>query len=143
MRRDYGIYQVGLKALVKKGNDFLFLKCKTRDSFQWDLPGGRIDDIEAEVPLKDILAREMREEGGINFRYTLGKPTFQFRRLFRQTGKVYVPITVYEATYVGGEVTISNEHDNHEGINPRTRGLFQHEFFAEEEYLAFKKYFSF
>ena len=61
MKRDYGIFHVGLKVLLKKENTYLFLK--TEPGY-FDLPGGRIDNVEYRTPLMNVLAREIREELG-------------------------------------------------------------------------------
>lgn len=43
-KRACAIYHVGLKVLLKKGDEFLFLTDAVGKHF--DLPGGRIDDVE-------------------------------------------------------------------------------------------------
>ncbi len=74
----FATYQVGLKILLKKEDKFLFLIDSSTGFL--DLPGGRIDEIEHETQLTEIIAREVNEELGENIKYKLGKPIFQFRR---------------------------------------------------------------
>ncbi len=138
MERTYATYHVGLKILLRKEDDFLFLRNPVNQRF--DLPGGRIDNIEDHVPLADVIAREVKEELGGNIRYELGKPVFQFRRHFESKG-VHVFLTVYEAEYLSGDIELSAEHSDFEWINPKQTELKEQYFINQEEYLAFKEYF--
>ena len=61
MKRDYANYQVALKVLLRRGDEVLFLRI-TDPLMCFDLPGGRIDNVETKTPLARILAREVREE---------------------------------------------------------------------------------
>ncbi|MEK7659227.1 MAG: NUDIX hydrolase [Patescibacteria group bacterium] len=138
VKKAYAIYHVGLKVLLKKGDDFLFLTDSVGKHF--DLPGGRIDDIEHTTPLTEVIVREVGEELGESIKYKLGKPVFQFRRHFESKG-LHIFLTVYEAEYLSGEIKLSAEHSNFQWINPRKVDLEEKDFFHKEEYLAFKKYF--
>lgn len=137
MKRDYGIYHVALKVLLKKGNSFLFLRT---DSGKLDLPGGRIDNVEAETPLAKILAREIREELGSKIRYKVNRPIFQYRGYFAPR-KIYIFMTVYDGLYISGDIMVSAEHASYEWIDPKMRRLQNKDFFNNEEYQAFKNYF--
>lgn len=138
-KRNYAVYHVGLKILLKKGDEFLFLK--SADGTQFDLPGGRIDDVEHETPLVEILAREVAEELGEEIKYKLGKPVFQFRRHFESKGW-HIFLTVYEAEYVSGEIQLSSEHSGYQWITPEKFQEFaENDFFSAEEFRAFREYF--
>ena len=137
-KRAYAIYHVGLKILLKKGDEFLFLTGAVGKYF--DLPGGRIDDVEHTTPLTEVIAREVSEELGEEIKYKLGKPVFQFRRHFESKG-LHIFLTVYEAEYLSGEIKLSAEPSNLQWINPRKVDLKEEQFFHKEEYFAFKKYF--
>ena len=141
MKRDYAMYHVALKALLKKGDKILFLTFGSRENL--DLPGGRIDTVENNVPLEKILAREVREELGKTVKYKLGKPVFQFRRRFftKDKKKVQIFLTVYEAQFLSGTIKISFEHNGYCWINPKTYKFKEKDFSCREEYLAFKNYF--
>jgi len=130
-------YQISLKALIRKGDEFLFLRTPKRKLF--DLPGGRIDLDEYEAPIAKIIEREVQEELGEKVKYKLGNLVFQFRR----HGKAPTPVflAVYEAEYLSGEPQLSNEHSGFQWINPKKDGLKKEDFFNDEEYLAFKAYF--
>ena len=131
-------YHVGLKVLLKKGNELLFLI--ERDGKSFDLPGGRIDDTEHTVPLSTIIEREVHEELGSELRYTLGKPLFQFRRHIKAKG-LHVFITVYAAEFLSGEVVLSDEHTGYQWISPQDFEWDEERFVSREEYQAFKDYF--
>ena len=133
VKRAYATYHVGLKILLKKGDKFLFLTDTVSKHF--DLPGGRIDDVEHTTPLTEVIAREVSEELGEEVKYKLGKPVFQFRRHFESKG-LHIFLTVYEAEYLSGEIKLSVEHSNLQWINPRKIDLKEEDFFHKEEYLA-------
>lgn len=81
VKRAYAIYHVGLKVLLKKGDEFLFLTDAVGKHF--DLPGGRIDDVERMTPLTEVIAREVGEEFGEEVKYKLGKLVFNFADISR------------------------------------------------------------
>ncbi|OGZ56840.1 MAG: hypothetical protein A3H64_02485 [Candidatus Ryanbacteria bacterium RIFCSPLOWO2_02_FULL_45_11c] len=138
MKRDYAIYQVALKIFLQNGGDVLFLK---DENGKWDLPGGRIDNVENKKPLEKILAREVREELGKEVKYELKLPAVQFRR-FIYSRSVFGFITVYEAVYKGGYIKISHEHTSFEWLNPKTYPFRRNQFGNDnEEYEALMKYF--
>ena len=138
MKRDFALYQVALKLLLRKGGKILFLR--TSDDGKWDIPGGRIDNVEARVPLNKILAREVREELGRHIRYRVGKPLFQFRS-YVPSRKVYRFKTVYEGIYLSGKISLSSEHAAYEWIDPKIYRWNGKDFSSAEEYLAFMDYF--
>lgn len=138
IKKAHATYNVSLKVFLKKGDEFLFL---TGSGNKWfDLPGGRIDDVDHNVPLTEIIAREVREELGEDIKYKLGKPIFQFRRHF-ESRWLHVFLTVYEAEYLSGEIQLSAEHSNFQWINPKIIDLKEDDFLNKEECVVFKKYF--
>ena len=141
MKRDYGVFQVGLKILLRKGGKVLFLR--DADDGHVDLPGGRIDNVEYRAPLEKIIAREVREELGPRIRYVLGKPLFHFRRerRIKDTHLRFVFVVVYDALWKAGDIHLSFEHSAYKWIDPKTYTLKRSDFMNEEEYRAFKNYF--
>ena len=137
MTEDHGHYQVGLKALFRRGDEFLFLKSPLGNTF--DFPGGRILKKESDTPLKDILRREITEELGQKVKYTIKGPAFQFRRFFKQLN-IRVFITVYEVEYISGQIELSQEHATHHWINPLEYSFEKRNFLTLEEYKAFTAY---
>lgn len=137
-KRTYATYHVGLKILLRRGEEFLFLIDAVGKHF--DFPGGRIDNVEHDIPLEEVIAREVGEELGEEIKYKLGKPVFQFRRHFESKG-LHIFLTVYEAEYLSGNIKLSAEHSNFQWIDPHKNDLKEEQFFCKEEYLAFKNYF--
>ncbi|MEK7541882.1 MAG: NUDIX hydrolase, partial [Patescibacteria group bacterium] len=138
-KRDYGVFQVGLKILLRKGGRVLLL----RDDQGLDLPGGRIDNVEYKAPLEKIIAREVREELGPKVNYILGRPLFCFRRARpRGADPAFVFLVAYDAEWTAGEIKLSFEHRAYEWIDPRKYVLKRSDFGQEEEYRVLKKYFS-
>jgi 8-oxo-dGTP diphosphatase len=102
--------QVGVKVLIKQGDAYLFLR-RSADfkagPQKWDIPGGRIEPDEA---LEVALAREVREETGLQLTRV---DTLQAAQdIFVSDAEIHV----VRLTYTGqadGEVTISDEHDDY------------------------------
>ena len=141
---DYANYHVGLKALLRKGDEVLVLYSPQRASWDgrlWDFAGGRINTNEYEVGLEDILQREIAEELGNKVRYRLGNPIFVCRRFI--THKNWnVFLVFYDVEYLGGEIQLSEEHTGYEWVNIREVDLDPQDFVSEEEYRAFVKFFA-
>ena len=140
----YADYHVGLKVLLRRGEEFLVLHSPERESWSaaiWDFPGGRINDTERELPLEGILDREIREELGDDLKYELGEPIFACRRYIAHKDW-HVFLVYYEARYLGGEIKLSAEHTDHAWIDSRNQDLKPEDFVSAEEYRAFKKFLS-
>ena len=129
IKRDYALYQVALKILLRRGGEVLML---------W-VSEGHYDNVEGKVPLMQILDREIQEEIGTDVKYQVGKPLFQFRRFYKG---VYILQTVYDGEYLGGEVQLSEEHERFCWVNPHTTRFAEKEFCSKEEYEAVKNYFN-
>lgn len=137
--KNYAEYHVAFKLLLKKGDEYLFLKWPNFPT-RLDLPGGRIDNGEEEAGFKEIITREIREELGQHVGFSIGGPLFQFRRIFPKHGlKIF--LTVYDGDFKGGEIILSEEHNELLWLNPHTDPLREDQFFNREEFDAFKKYF--
>jgi len=123
--RDF--YQISLKLILKNGKgEVLLMKAQNKDTYAgfYDLPGGRINVDEFEVPLPDILRREVWEEIG-DVEYDLNpRPVAVARHLIpasisvhkRDVHNLYL---MYEGLYKSGGVTVSREHTSFMWINPR------------------------
>jgi len=138
VKKDYATYWVALKILLEKDGRFLFLNSSS--SGLLDLPGGRADNDEYEVPLKKILAREIKEELGSKIKYSLGEVIFQCRR-YHTGRKMYNFLIVFGAKYLSGPVKLSFEHSKYQWLDPKTYKFKEKEFYSKEEYQAFKEYF--
>jgi len=114
--RDF--YNVSLKIFLKNNRgEVLILKSTLGGSYEgfYDLPGGRINLNEFEVPFKNIIKREVTEEiGEVSFNLVL-KPVGIGRIAIVKKesplgGPVHVFNVFFEAKYLGGDVKISEEH---------------------------------
>lgn len=130
--RDF--YQISLKLILKNGkNEVLLMKAQNKDTYAgfYDLPGGRINVDEFEVPLPDILCREVQEEIG-DVEYDLNpRPVAVARHLIPASisvhkRDVHVLYLLYEGIYKRGEVTVSREHTGFMWVEPRNVKLEQY-----------------
>lgn len=124
--RDF--YQISLKLILKNDSgEVLLMKAQNKDTYAgfYDLPGGRINVDEFEVPLPDILRREVREEIG-DVGYDLNpRPVAVARHLIPASisvhkRDVHVLYLLYEGLYKNGEVTVSREHTGFMWVDPRS-----------------------
>lgn len=138
MQNDCAIYQVGLKILLRNGTEVLILR--DAQTGYIDLPGGRINILEKDTPIAEILQREIQEELGKSMKYSLGKPVFQFRR-FIPGRDVGIFITVYEGSYVSGDIVLSDEHAAFEWVNPKILKITDKDFGSREEFTSMNNYF--
>ena len=135
---DPATYQVALKILLKRGEEYLLLKDVITGKI--DFPGGRINENEHEVQLIDIIRREVGEEVGGELTFKLGKPAYQYRARFKDGGP-RVFIAVFEADYINGAVNLSSEHSDYRWVNIKDMNFSEGDFFNKEAYMAFKHYF--
>lgn len=122
MGKEHDYYQLSLKVIIKNDKDeILALGCPPDGSFAgfFDFPGGRVDKHEFTTPLTDIIKREIKEEIG-DIKYKLNsKPVSVGRHLLKSKFSglpedVHVLYLFFEATYTGGDVSISHEHINYQ-----------------------------
>lgn len=137
-KKNYAISQIAFKILIRKDNEILFLKLSEKKC-RYDLPGGRADRNENLVPIKKILAREIKEELGLNIKYKIGKIAFQYRRKTKTKG-IYNLITVYEGKYLSGKIKLSHEHCDYAWLDPEKFRFEKDCFTNQEEILAYKEY---
>ncbi len=111
-----GFFQISLKVFLMRGNEMLILR--DRSSQRGDLPGGRLGEVEIELPFEETVAREMREELGPDLRYSLiREPIFVFpHKMF--AGHPALGIA-FLASYEGGPITLSEEHDWMDWVDAR------------------------
>lgn len=122
---DRDFYQVSLKLILNndKGKTLL-LKAQNRDTYAgfYDLPGGRINEDEFNVPLPEIVRREVEEEIGA-VQYDLNpKPVAVARHLIPANisvhkRDVHVLYILYEGHFQAGEITISREHQGFDWVD--------------------------
>lgn len=110
-------FHISLKLIIKnKEGNILILKNPDRSLMKgyYELPGGRIKVGEQGQPLINVIKREIKEELGINFKYkVIEKPvaTGQYHYQSKTYNKIqYLILIAFEAKYLSGDVTISDEH---------------------------------
>ena len=107
MPRAIQTFEVSLKAFIERDRRILLLQ--EADTGYWELPGGRIDVGEERVPQMEILAREIREELGADFRCNVGAEAVTWVRE-RPADQAFLFILARNCAYVAGEILLSDEH---------------------------------
>ncbi len=115
-------YHVAMKAFVRNGDSILI--CHDALQHKWDLPGGRIGIGEFDVPLEEILKREIEEELGSEIKWRCNGPVAIFRHRrpeISAEGKPEVRILMigFEVDYLGGPIILSDEHSEYRWVAPR------------------------
>src|SRR3990167_1927502 len=113
-QKEQALFQVGQKLLLYRPADqkFLFVKsANTEGAFYknygpWDLVGGRMD---LDENIDEALKREIEEEVG-DIEYELDQPLQPLGRVEMQYTRSKVIQLGFLAIYLGGEVTLSEEH---------------------------------
>lgn len=115
MPRAIQTFEVSLKAfIVREGRALLV---RESDSGFWELPGGRIDVGEEWDTHDRILAREIAEELGLEFRVELTDLAVTWTRR-RPTDGVFQFIVGRICRHAGGEPALSTEHDELAWLGP-------------------------
>ena len=124
---NHALYQVSLKAIIKnEGGEILILQALDSASYAefWDLPGGRIHDLEFYTPLLDTLRREIEEEVGkieieVNPRpVSLGRHLIEAKYTLDKLRDIPVIYIFFEAKYNSGEIILSSEHKEFKWLDP-------------------------
>ena len=115
MPRTIQTFEVSLKAfIVREGRALLV---RESDSGFWELPGGRIDVGEEWDAHDGILAREIAEELGLDFRVKVTDIAVTWIRR-RPTDGVFQFIVGRICRYAVGEPVLSAEHDELAWLGP-------------------------
>lgn len=100
-------FEVSLKGFIVRNDTALFVR--ESDTGYWELPGGRIDVGEEWISHAEVLAREIREELGSDFRVDFSSEVATWTRQ-RPTDKAFLFIMARLGRHVSGEPTLSAEH---------------------------------
>ncbi len=101
-------FEVSLKGFIVR--DECALLVREADTGYWELPGGRIDVGEEWQRHDAILAREIAEELGADFRIDVGEAAVTWVRR-RPSDDTYQFIVGRVCWHLAGEPVISSEHD--------------------------------
>jgi len=107
-------FNLAVKAIIRKDDKILIVKRSPSDDHKpgvWETPGGRIEE---KSDPKDALLREVKEETGLEV--IVGQP-FNIFHFTKDTGEFVVGMT-FLCDYAGGEVRLSDEHDEYQWIWP-------------------------
>lgn len=121
MQNEKDLYFVAVKLfLVDKRGRLLIIK----DRFgEWDLPGGRLREVDFSASLEDVVRRKIREELGEQVSYMLGDPTVFMRHErdeILQSGekeKRRIFAIGYKGEFLGGEISLGNNHEQYEWVD--------------------------
>lgn len=110
-------YHVAVKAFIMNGDKILV--CYDPLSQAWDLPGGRINVDEYDVPLETVLLREIAEELGNDVRCSVVKlaTVFRHRRPEGENHDLRILMLGYEVVYGGGDIQLSDEHTEYRWVS--------------------------
>lgn len=107
-----GQFDAGVHVLVKKDDAYLVIKRSDQDTDDpgfWDMPGGGINFGEQPI---DAILREVKEETGID---VMVKGVIDlYAKNYHDKWSIE---STYEAEYLSGEVTLSNEHSDYKWIS--------------------------
>jgi 8-oxo-dGTP pyrophosphatase MutT (NUDIX family) len=102
-------FQVGVKAFLWHEQRLLLLQERDQHAC-WELPGGRIDAGEEDLPIADVLRRELREELGAQFSCDIGAPCCCWVRRADPLRPLPVFLVGLRCTAPRGELVLSDEH---------------------------------
>lgn len=124
-KRHIDLFQITQKLLiVNNQNQLLILKAAVHGLY--DLPGGRLDMQEFEIPLPECLKREALEELGenvkleINYNPIVLSRELLWDKILKQDHYRRIFIVGYEARYLGGEIKLSDEHESYKWVDIKT-----------------------
>jgi 8-oxo-dGTP pyrophosphatase MutT (NUDIX family) len=115
MPRSIQKFEVSLKAFVVREGHALFVR--ESDTGYWELPGGRIDVGEETEPHEAILAREIGEELGADFRIEIGADTVTWVRR-RPLDGAFLFLVARVCRHLAGEPRLSHEHYDFAWLDP-------------------------
>lgn len=120
MEQDKDLYFVAVKVFLKnKNGELLILKDKFGD---WDIPGGRLREMDFKTPLEKVAERKIKEElGDVDFH--LKKPAIFMRHEREEIlpdgtkEKRRIFAIGYEADYLAGGIDLGGSHEKYQWVN--------------------------
>jgi len=112
-------FEVGLKAFLNKEHTFLALK----DAYSeyWDIPGGRTNPGEINLPITECLRRELLEKLGLNLQFDT-KELFDVFKFRVNPGNKLAPninlfLVFYHTIYISGDIVLNEESLKYEWLD--------------------------
>jgi len=133
------VFQISVKILLRNDDKVLLTRAQEGDI---DLPGGRIDVGEENIPFGDVILREVREELGESVKFRLGSVLFVHHAGYvKEEG--WILNIVFDAEFISGDIVLSDEHISYEWVDRKLYKMPREDFHPEdqEKYETFKKYF--
>jgi 8-oxo-dGTP diphosphatase len=134
MEKPDGLFCVGTKAFIRKGDEVLIINDPIKGL---DFPGGKIQ--EGERDLVGALKREVREETSLEIE--VGEPFVVWFNEYTPDHRNYpkkVFLIGYRCEYVSGDVVLSEEHDGYRWL---TKENYRETDDGSEYFKALQKYF--
>lgn len=111
---EIGLFRVSLKAIFRnRSGKYLLLRNPETSAGKFDLPGGRINQEEAELEIGMILSREIREEIGRED-FTLEHAPIGCGVGISKTGFPTVYVIFKGLLEENGGILLSDEHSDYE-----------------------------
>lgn len=141
MSQEKDLYFVAVKVFLEDTQGrFLIIKDRFGD---WDLPGGRLREIDFEAPFEEIVERKMKEELGDNLKYELSSQ-INFMRHEREEilpsgekEKKRIFAIGYRAQYYQGNISLGKNHEMCEWV---TRDFIPEDYFTGGWLVGVKDY---
>ena len=128
---NHALYQVATKLLLSNNNKILVLI--TPDGYL-DFPGGRVDESERNSTWTDTLKREVAEEIGEDVTISIGQTLLVSKRQYTKVGTTYYIAAIFFAgQYLGGDLKLSEEHQNYDWLTPDEITNSRYKFVSEDE----------
>jgi 8-oxo-dGTP pyrophosphatase MutT (NUDIX family) len=90
-----------------------------------------------------VLKREIKEELGTGVDIKVNKLAFVSKRQYTKNGVLYRTLAIfYNAEFIGGKISLSNEHKISEWVKPADLLAKNNKYMTKDEEDQLKKYFS-
>lgn len=102
-------FEVAVKAFIVKNGKLLMLE--EAEGGKWEIPGGRMQKNELQLPLVEIMKREVAEELGTSF---IIKPTNIITQWIRPNNppRFNIFLNGFYCEWISGKPQLSDEHSN-------------------------------
>lgn len=137
---NHALFQVAVKAIVRHEDKILVLMTHND---RVDFPGGRMDQTEVDIPITEVLKREVIEELGSEFKFKLNDFALISKRKYHDNDKEHNILAIYyDVNFITGELQISDEHKEIRWVKPDELLPLEEQFESKDEFEQFKQYFN-